>query len=202
MAQETSSGVDTAWFKARLADRQISQRSLARTLGLDASALSLMFRGKRVMKIAEAVAIARLLGVPADEVMAHAGVRVDSKNELVPIAGFMDGTSEAHVSMNSMGSVPHPGGDLPAELNACICRTAGSDLEYMDGWILFCADMTGGIQPEAVGRLSYVKITDGVVYVARLQRGTARGRWTLAGPAIYSEDLRIDWANPILAILP
>lgn len=194
--------IDTAWFKARMADRRLSQRGLAKFIGLDPSALSLTFRGKRNMKITEAVAIARMLGVPADEVMEHAGVRIDSANELVPIAGFMDGTSEAHVDMNSMGTVPHPGGTLPAELNACLCRTAGTDLEHMDGWVLFCADMTGTIQPEAVGRLSYVKLAGGVVYVAKLQRGTVRGRWTLAGPAIYAQDVKVDWAVPILAIIP
>lgn len=194
--------VNTAWFKARLADRRMSQRNLAKLLGLDPAALSLTFRGKRHMKISEAVAIARMLGVPADEVMEHAGVRMDSANQLVPIGGWMDGTGEAHVEMNTLGAVPHPGGNLPDELTACICRTAGTDLEHMDGWLLFTAGLVDTINPHAVDRLSFVKLHNGIIYVAKLQRGTLRGRWNLSGPSAFATDVKIDWANPVLAIIP
>lgn len=62
--------MDTNWFRDRLADRGLSQRALARIMGLDAAAVSLMLRGRRVMKLTEAAEIARLLGVPAEDVMA------------------------------------------------------------------------------------------------------------------------------------
>lgn len=53
--------MDTKWFRDRLADKGLSQRGLARHMGLDSAAISLMLRGRRAMKITEAAEIASLL---------------------------------------------------------------------------------------------------------------------------------------------
>lgn len=66
--------VDTRWFQTRLADRKLSQRSLAKVLGLDPAAVSLMLRGKRKMTAEEAVEVSRVLGVDVEEVLRHAGI--------------------------------------------------------------------------------------------------------------------------------
>lgn len=65
--------IDTRWFQSRLADKRLSQRQLAKLMGLDPSAVSLMLRGKRKLSAAEAREIARLLGVEASEVLMRAG---------------------------------------------------------------------------------------------------------------------------------
>ena len=196
--------IDTKWFKDRLADQRMSQRGLARSLGLDPAAVSLALRGKREMKIAEAAAIARLLGVPADEVMERAGVRISTKNTMVPISGTIDGTAELHMDLQSDLTVPHPGGDLPEDCYAVICRTAGTDLEHMDGWVLFTGQMNpeGGISPEAVGRLSFCRIKGGGIYVARIVRGMKRGRWTLHLPTGVMHDVEVEWAKPVMLVVP
>ncbi len=36
--------IDTEWFRDRLASRKLSQRGLAKAMGVDPSAVSLMFR--------------------------------------------------------------------------------------------------------------------------------------------------------------
>lgn len=196
--------IDTKWFTDRLADQRMSQRGLARALGLDPAAVSLTLRGKREMKIAEAAAIARLLGVPADEVMEHAGVRISSKNTLIPLGGWMDGTAEVHVDMTMRQTVPHPGGDLPENAGACICRTDGTDLSHMDGWILYVANMNpdGGIQPESIGHLSFCRLKNGGIYVARIVRGMKRGRWTLHTPGGVMNDVEVEWTRPVLLVAP
>ena len=66
-------GVDTRWFQNLLADKRLSQRQLAKRLGLDPAAVSLMLRGKRKMSVTEASELARFLGVEMDEVLLHAG---------------------------------------------------------------------------------------------------------------------------------
>lgn len=195
--------VNTRWFRDRLADQRMSQRALARAMGLDPAAVSLTLRGKREMKIAEAAAIARLLGVPADEVMEHAGVRISSKNTLVPVGATMDATAEVHFDLASGDVVPHPGGDLPEVACACRCKTEGTDLAHMDGWVLFSNHAPeGGISPEAVGRLSFCRVTNGGVYVARIVRGTRRGRWTLITPIGTMKDVDVEWAKPVLLVTP
>ncbi|CAB4121878.1 HTH_XRE domain containing protein [uncultured Caudovirales phage] len=196
--------VDTKWFRDRLDDRRMSQRGLARQLGLDAAAVSLMFRGKREMKIAEAAAIARLLGVPADEVMEHAGVRIATKGVTVQICAWMDGSAEVHMAIDGAGAVPHPGGDLPEELGCCICRTAGTDLDHMDGWLLFAGKIVPdqGIPAEAVNRLSFTKLRSGVLHLAKPTRSVGRGRWNLSGPMGTIANAEIEWAVPVLMVTP
>lgn len=196
--------VDTQWFRDRLADQRMSQRGLARSLGLDPAAVSLMLRGKREMRIAEAAAIARLLGVPADEVMANAGVSIRSGGTQVPVNGWMDEATEVHFVPGHEDTVAHPGGELPDLLGACQCKTAGTQLEHMDGWILFVARISPaqGIPPEAVGRLSIVKVRNGLAYVAKLARSHKRGRWNLQTPNGTIADVDVEWANPVLLVQP
>lgn len=193
--------VDTDWFRARLADRQMSQRGLARALGLDAAAVSLMLRGKREMKITEAVELARLLGVPADDVMQAAGVRMQSGGNMVPIVGIVDGAGEFH--WQDGGQVQHPGGGLATDVQAVQCQTAGSPLEHMDGWLLFGQGTAPkGVQAEAVGRLSLCRIRNGVIYLAAPSRARQRGRWNLTSPAAAARDVDLEWAAPVLLIQP
>lgn len=66
--------VDSRWFQQRLMDQRMSQRAMAKLMGLDPGAVSLMLRGKRGMSAAEAAEIARLLDVAVDEVLLRAGI--------------------------------------------------------------------------------------------------------------------------------
>jgi len=68
--------VDSKWFVGRLMDKNISQRRMAKHLGLDPAAVSLMLRGKRKATAQEVAEIARLLGVGADEVLSRLGTGV------------------------------------------------------------------------------------------------------------------------------
>lgn len=193
--------MDTKWFRDRLADRQMSQRGLARALGLDAAAVSLMLRGKREMRLNEAAEIARLLGVPADDVLQAAGVRLSSAGQSVPVVGFVDGAGEAHWQAD--GSVPHPGGQLPAAVHAVQCKTAGTPLDHMDGWLMFGASAApAGVPSDAVGRLSFCRLRNGVILLATPRRARTRGRWDLSGPASDARGVDLEWASPVLMIQP
>lgn len=191
--------INTQWFKNRLAERRLSQRGLARQLGMDPAAISLLFNGKRTMKISEAVEIARLLGVPADEIIANAGVRSDSAHAKIAVTGYMDGTGEFHNS-SELGTVDHPSGGLPLNINACLCRTAGTPLDHMDGWLLYFEDVRDGVPATAVGRLSLCRMENGVIYIAKVGRGYQRNRWNLSGPAANAQNVALDWAAPVLSI--
>lgn len=59
------------WIRVRLAEQRLSQRQLARLIGLEPSAVSLMFRGKRKMSAEEAAAVSRLLNVDVEELIGH-----------------------------------------------------------------------------------------------------------------------------------
>ena len=75
--------IDTEWFIAKIQNRHESLRKFSKMLvgrhgeKLDPSAVSLMLRGKREMRIDEAKQIAKLLNVPLLEVITKATGPID-----------------------------------------------------------------------------------------------------------------------------
>lgn len=59
---------DAIWFKNRLADRQLSQRALARIMKLDVSSINRCLTGERAVSLAEAAAFARNLHVDLHQI--------------------------------------------------------------------------------------------------------------------------------------
>ena len=169
---------DTDWFKTRLADKQLSMRKLADLMGLDVSAVSLMFSGKRGMSASEAASVARLLGVPVDEVMRHAGIDLrGATKDAVPIVGWVDAEGDIHTGkILGPKTVQGPPGASP-ECQAVRAQTGGP----FDGWIYFFHE-ADGISLEAVSRLCVVQVAgeDGR-RLAWVHRGYEPGHWNL-GP--------------------
>lgn len=189
--------VNTIWFNQQLAERGLSQRDLARKLGLDQSAISLTFRGKRQMKFAEAADIARLLGLPVSDVLRNAGVPVDDGKQTVPLMGYMDGSGEVHclhVENAEQILTPHPMTDGSAAIQ---CRTSGTPLEYMDGWMIFKERPT---TTPPLDHFCIVKIKGSVRTLGMIRRGYKKGRFNITGPAINVTDADLEWASPIISI--
>jgi len=192
--------IDTRWFRDRLADRQMSQRELARKMGLDHASISGLIRGKRPMRMNEAGTIARLLGVPVSQVLEHAGLQLH-KQCACAVVGWIDGTGEAHLDWhNSSDTVPCLVG-CPANCLAIRFQTAATPLDHMDGWLIHFQQPQDGVPADAVGRLCLVKLREGMKVVASVRRGYLPGRWNLirlAGGALENADLQ--WATPIRAM--
>jgi transcriptional regulator with XRE-family HTH domain len=197
--------IDTRWFQDLLADRRLSQRRLAKQLGLDPAAVSLMFRGKRRMQMHEAADVARLLGVSLDEVLAHAGIRPPrSESEFsyltVPLVYWMDGQGELHTM--EPGERIEIKSALPEDVIACQCRTAMSAIEHMDRWVLFFqAPTKNGVQPEAVGRYAIARLRNGVTTVGYLRQGYRPHTYAIHGPMNIME-AQVEWATPVVLIQP
>lgn len=151
------------------------------------------------MRLTEAADIARLLGVPVEDVLTHAGVQRASHNAAMMITGWMDTIGEIHFA-DDLGAVAHPGGELPMGATVIQCRSAGGLLDYMDGWLLFAAPPLESGSADQLGRLCLVRLHEGVVMLAQLRRGYQRGRWNLGGPAAIANDVAIDWAATVLQI--
>jgi len=64
------------WFRAKLTEKNRSQRALAKHLGLDPSAVTLMLRGERRLQMDEAEQIAVFLGESLMDVLRAAGMPV------------------------------------------------------------------------------------------------------------------------------
>lgn len=192
--------IQTSWFRDKLAEKQLSQRGLARLMGLDSAAVSLMLRGRREMKITEAAMIANLLGVSTEEVIAHVGAKPRRQAAPVQIIGVVG--TDARIRWGEFGEVPRPVADLPLNVAAVQCRTAGSELDFMDRWILFIPSNpdNGEVRPECVDRMSVVRATGDESCISQVRRGYAPGRWNLRGPNCNADEVELDYAAPIILI--
>src|SRR5215469_18497797 len=76
--------MDGSWFARALARVGASQADLARHLRLAPSAVSRMLNGERQVKLLEAAEISAFLGVPAEDVMRHAGEEATEPRPVMP----------------------------------------------------------------------------------------------------------------------
>lgn len=71
--KSSSPKVDHAWFADRFESVGISQRGVAKELGIDHSSLANSMTGMRKLQIQEAIDLARILRVPLREIIERAG---------------------------------------------------------------------------------------------------------------------------------
>jgi transcriptional regulator with XRE-family HTH domain len=68
----TAPTIDTAWFLAKLEERGLSQRGLAKLMGLDHAAVHLMLHGRRIMSAQDGVNLAAILRIPIETLVSRA----------------------------------------------------------------------------------------------------------------------------------
>ena len=76
---------DAGWFRARLADRGLSEAALAASAGMSEAELALAFKDQRELSAREVAAFAELLGVSPAEIAQRAGVSTPT-----PLASPLD----------------------------------------------------------------------------------------------------------------
>ncbi len=74
--------IDSDWFTERLKQKGYSLRRFSGALGMDPSAVSRMFNGKRNMSAEEQDRVAALLGLTLLEISAHRGSSVGGFEEM------------------------------------------------------------------------------------------------------------------------
>lgn len=68
--------MDSAWFKARLKERKLTQGHIADAIGKDRSVVSRLMSGEIPIKMAHVTPLAALLDVTPAEILIHAGVEL------------------------------------------------------------------------------------------------------------------------------
>lgn len=191
--------IDTDWFRRRLEERGLSQRQLARLMGIDASAVSLMLRGRRRMTVEEAAQVAVLLQATPSEVLTAAGVAPGGERRL-PIIGHLLADSSVRLEPDGLHETVEAGVELPGDAAAVQARTAGTDGAAVDGWVYYLADRHGP-PAAAVGQFALTAVRGNGLLMAHVARGYSRGRYNLTtwrGTRIDNVDLA--WASPVLWI--
>lgn len=118
--------IDKQWFVSKFYDTKRSQNEIAAMVGLDKSSLSRTLKGERKMTGEEVKKIARVLGLPQEEVFAHAFLgKVKTMHESI--------TPE--LSTRSILSLDEPrlpiGGLIDAVTGEVAFNTASDDYEVM-----------------------------------------------------------------------
>jgi transcriptional regulator with XRE-family HTH domain len=196
--------LDRRWFTTALADRRLSQRQLAKLMGVDPASVHRLLTGKRPMRLDEATALARLLDKPVTDVLDHAGVPLQPPGD-VPVAGWIDGVGEVHLDLSEPASERVPGfPGAPENTVALRAQTSGSPMQHVDGWVYYVAlpaAPEGGVDPEAVGRYCLVQLESGTRLLRWVRRGYQRGTWNLeahTSPSLANVVLLS--ASPVLGI--
>lgn len=189
--------IDTKWFVDRLADRDMSQRALAKLMGLDPAAVSLMFRGKRRMSMAEAAQLATILDIAPSEMFERAGIS-SSSNKKIKLAGTINPKSEIAFFGKGAHDYVEPPGDVAPETVAFQCKTAGSELDRMDGMIYF-VDHVKSNPAQFLNSFCACATKAGPTIVAQVRKGYQRGTYNLIpiGGSSPLENVEIAWASPI-----
>lgn len=187
------------WFNEKLKERELSQRGLAKLMGMDPGAMSLMLRGKRKMTLEEAAQIAVLLDVTTNDVLLNAGIDVRTK-ERVKVLGYMIGTGTVVKHAQGLHETTDGHSALPPDTIAIQCRTHGSAVEHMDGWMLFVAG--NHIAPgNAIGTTSLVGVKGNGEIIGFVKRGYSRGVFNVAGLCgEMHSDIELAWASPVIWI--
>jgi len=189
--------IDRRYFDGLMAAKKMSLRGLASRMGMGHSQLSLTFSGARKLQIDEAAQLSQIFGEPLGRIIEAAGadVRPDSGRR-VSVIGSVAG--DGVVTIYPDGTIERTGApaDLPDDLIALQFRSAGTAMDWTDGWVIFCR-APHGIDPAIMGRWCYAKIKDGPAIVATVKRGYRDGTYNLAGHATR-ESVLLDWATPVI----
>lgn len=201
---------DRGWFLEQMRRAGVTQRVIADRLGRDESAVSLMLRGRRRIRLDEAAELAKILGVSYDEVVERAGVQVPSMSggDTLPIQGYIDGAFNVVPKRPPHGprkvTTPYPGVDRLTALRV-IAPNGGAEVAALDGAVLYYqAPADDYVDPDCINKMSVVETADGRRLLRVVRRGYDKGTYTLASTAGEVSDdeaeVRLQWAAPVLFV--
>jgi transcriptional regulator with XRE-family HTH domain len=192
---------DRVWFLARLKERHMTQAHFALVCKMDAGAVSLLFTGKRPLKLTEAQKFAQHLGVPLAEVLAHAGIEIEGARRIVKVLGII--SHDGKVRMHAHGTeddIDGPG-DLPMNAYALVIRAHHTTFAALDRWVVY---VSGIEQPpvDLLGQHALCAWADGQMRVGELRLGATRGTINLHAGTVEHENINAKWASRVLWLRP
>lgn len=193
--------MDKKWFMDRLADADKSQRALARALDRDPSSISLMFSGKRKMRMDEAEQIAAFIRQPVEAVLEKAGINLTSTREqrMVPLIGYIDQAMRVHYTDDYQDIQGYL--ELPNDTVAIRAHTAGTYMDLLDGWVAFYKPQSD-VDQALITRLCIVTLHNDEVIIGCLRRGYISGKFNIVTGFEVIENASISKASPVILIQP
>ncbi len=189
---------------------ELSQAAFARRVGVDQSNISRWERGAPPDD-AHIVRLAALAGQHPAAFRYGRLPEADAEappSNLVSVVGYVGAGQEVfalddHALGASLEEVEAPEGVGRDTMVAV--RVRGESMHPLrDGWLLFYRRDQHGVPEACMNRLCIVKLADdGPVMVKELRRGYREAHFVLSSwNAPPLEDVRLDWATPVLSIRP
>lgn len=191
------SEVNRRYFESLMQGKELSLRGLAQRMGMSHSQLSLTFSGDRKLQLDEAAKLSSIFGEPLTRIVENAGVSIRPYNQSrISVIGAMQG--DGVVAMHGADVIERtsaPEG-MPDDGVAIQCRTGSSALDWLDGWVFFCAK-PNRVDPAALGRFCLCKVKGGPDVMASVRRGYQDGTYNLRGP-FNADSVRLESASVVL----
>lgn len=176
------SDVNKRYFESLMQAHDLSLRSLAKRMGMTHSQLSLAFSGDRKLQLQEAAQLSSIFGEPIHRIVEAAGVSVRPFNtSRVSVIGAMQGDGTVDLYGEDVIERTSAPEGLPDDGFAIQCRTGGSPLDWLDGWVFFCRK-ADGVESAVLGRFAFCQIKDGPACMASVRRGYRENSFNLRGP--------------------
>lgn len=199
--------LDDKWFRLMTDRAGESQRSLAAKMGLDPASWTRVLQGKRRLQLDEAERLAGLLGVAVEEVLRHAGLRLE-----VP-------AGRGHVVQGPGDPLPSIGGTIDADglvvFSGLTGKTTPRDAvraltitgdPFLEGKHVLYAPGDVAATPEGDQEIGLVQLSDGRVVLRKIKPAFQPGRFDL-GPALgfggrgsREDDVEIVGVIPVLGL--
>lgn len=195
----SKSKLNAQWFQSELKAKNITQRALAKALGLDPSGVTLIFTHKRRLRLDEAPVVANLLGASLDDVLLNAGIanqgmRLEGS---VKVIGAVNAEFEVLIGKaKGPKSVPYPP-QSTKRIEAL--RVEASDTPY-DGAIIYVATTEMSAR-EAIGQIGLIKVEGKRnPLIRQIKRGYQSGKFNLGrlDGQPGEEDVRVLSFKPLL----
>lgn len=194
MNKHSDKNSDNPLKRLRLA-RGLSQEELADEAGISVSQVSRYESDTRDMRLKDAKAFSRVLGVP---------IAAIAEKPLVPLVGYVGAGSEmsffaeAHSPDEFVRMPPTGTGDTVA------VEIRGDSLgSAFVGWCAYYEERREPPTDDLLGSLCVVGLRDGRVLIKKIVQARQRGRYDLwSGNAEPMIDQEVDWAARVTALLP
>jgi transcriptional regulator with XRE-family HTH domain len=201
--------IDDQFFRDALRAADKSQREMARFMGLDPAAITLMLQGRRAMQLSEAQQIADFLGVAIEDVLRHAGLQLSgdgagngaSRPLTVPLIGTIGASGEIKLDAKAGGKSVDAPAKLPPDAAALRATEDVFAPVVMRGALLYFKP-SNVVEPSAIGRLAVVRLGNRSTKLRHVAPGFDFDRFTLTDQDGSQENVGLIAATPVLWIKP
>jgi transcriptional regulator with XRE-family HTH domain len=187
---------ERSWFQQSFRECGFTtQRSIAKFLGCDPASVSMLFQGKRQLRIDEARLMSAQLGVSVQEVLKRAGIDIAPQVKLI---GHVEASGAVTLLAKGDEADVDAPRDLPQGAYALQVRTHFSHLAAFDRWIVFVSGLREE-PPHLLNRLALIGEHDGKMWLGYLTEGYRSGAVNIQLADSIRQNVPAIWAMRVLS---